>query len=207
MSHEILIVEDDSALREALAQVLSDEGYELFSARDGLEAVNCLKKGNRPDVILLDLSMPVVNGWEFRMFQKRDPELAAIPVILITAGGYTREEVAWLEPAALIPKPVDLTVLLSVVQRFSPPGSVQEDDTGRVRTARLSRPLQRDPEVDAVAASAEWERIRSRLEEPKGCQVGRLPERDAVAVIRDQHSLPVECGRDRIAQSVAGQGL
>jgi len=118
MSHEILIVEDDSALREALAQVLSDEGYELFSARDGLEAVNCLKKGNRPDVILLDLSMPVVNGWEFRMFQKRDPELARIPVVLVTAGGYSREEVAWLEPAALIPKPVDLDVLLAVIRRF-----------------------------------------------------------------------------------------
>jgi CheY-like chemotaxis protein len=118
MSHEILIVEDDSALREALAQVLSDEGYELLSARDGLEAVNCLKKGNRPDVILLDLSMPVVNGWEFRMFQKRDPELARIPVILITAGGYSREEVAWLEPSALVPKPIDLDVLLAVIRRF-----------------------------------------------------------------------------------------
>ena len=127
MSHEILIVEDDSALREALAQVLSDEGYELFSARDGLEAVNCLKKGNRPDVILLDLSMPVVNGWEFRMFQKRDPELARIPVVIITAGGYTREEVAWLEPAALVPKPVDLTVLLSVIRRFcAAPADVEE---------------------------------------------------------------------------------
>jgi CheY-like chemotaxis protein len=118
MSHEILIVEDDSALREALAQVLSDAGYELLSARDGLEAVNCLKKGNRPDVILLDLSMPVVNGWEFRMFQKRDPELARIPVVIITAGGYSREEVAWLEPSALIPKPVDLDVLLEVIRRF-----------------------------------------------------------------------------------------
>jgi CheY-like chemotaxis protein len=118
MSHEVLIVEDDSALREALAQVLSDEGYELLSARDGLEAVNCLKKGNRPDVILLDLSMPVVNGWEFRMFQKRDPELARIPVVLITAGGYSREEVAWLEPSAMIPKPIDLSVLLAVVRRF-----------------------------------------------------------------------------------------
>ena len=118
MSHEILIVEDDSALREALAQVLSDEGYDLLSARDGLEAVNCLKNGNRPDVILLDLSMPVVNGWEFRMFQKRDPELARIPVVIITAGGYSREEVAWLEPSALIPKPVDLDVLLSVIRRF-----------------------------------------------------------------------------------------
>jgi DNA-binding response OmpR family regulator len=85
-------------------------------------------------VILLDLSMPVVNGWEFRMFQRRDPELARIPVVIITAGGYTREEVAWLEPAALIPKPVDLTILLAVIQRFcAPPGEVEEgesDDTG-----------------------------------------------------------------------------
>jgi CheY-like chemotaxis protein len=128
MSHEILIVEDDTALREALAQVLTDEGYSLLSARDGLEAVNCLKKGNRPDVILLDLSMPVVNGWEFRMFQKRDPELAAIPVILITAGRYSREEVAWLEPAALLTKPVDLVRLLAVIRRYclSPEG----DDAG-----------------------------------------------------------------------------
>src|SRR6266536_3010106 len=118
MSHEILIVEDDSALREALAQILSDEGYELLTARDGLEAVNCLKLGNRPDVILLDLSMPVVNGWEFRMFQKRDPDLATIPIILITAGGYTREEVAWLEPSALLPKPLDLPLLLSLIRRF-----------------------------------------------------------------------------------------
>jgi CheY-like chemotaxis protein len=118
MSQQILIVEDDSALREALGQVLMDEGYDLLSARDGLEAVNCLKKGNRPDVILLDLSMPVVNGWEFRMFQKRDPDLAQIPVILITAGGYTREEVAWLEPSALLPKPLDLPLLLSIIRRF-----------------------------------------------------------------------------------------
>ena len=118
MSEQILIVEDDAALRETLSQILSDEGYDLLTARDGLEAVNCLKKGKRPDVILLDLSMPVVNGWEFRMFQKRDPELAPIPVILITAGGYSREEVAWLEPSALIPKPVDLPHLLSAIRKF-----------------------------------------------------------------------------------------
>ncbi len=118
MSQQILIVEDDAALLEALGQVLIDEGYDLLSARDGLEAVNFLKKGNRPDVILLDLSMPVVNGWEFRMFQKRDPDLAQIPVILITAGDYTREEVAWLEPSALLPKPLDLPLLLSIIRRF-----------------------------------------------------------------------------------------
>src|SRR5215471_8629040 len=117
MPSEVLIVEDDAALREALAQVLTDEGYELLSARDGLEAVNFLKKGHRPDVILLDLSMPVVNGWEFRMFQKRDRDLADIPVILITAGGYTQEEVAWLEPSAMLHKPLDLPELLSVIRR------------------------------------------------------------------------------------------
>jgi CheY-like chemotaxis protein len=128
MASEILIVEDDLALREALAQVLSDEGYDLLSARDGLEAVNCLRKGHRPDLILLDLSMPVVNGWEFRMFQKRDPELADIPVILITAGGYSREEVAWLEPSALIHKPLDLPKLLTVIRRHcgSPAGTESE---------------------------------------------------------------------------------
>jgi CheY-like chemotaxis protein len=118
MSQQVLIVEDDPGLREALSQVLADEGYDPLSARDGLEAVNCLKKGNRPDVILLDLSMPVVNGWEFRMFQRRDSDLAQIPVVLITAGGYTREEVAWLEPAAVFPKPIDLPSLLSVLRKF-----------------------------------------------------------------------------------------
>jgi CheY-like chemotaxis protein len=126
MRQQILVVEDDSALREALGQVLMDEGYDLLSARDGLEAVSCLKKGNRPDVILLDLSMPVVNGWEFRMFQKRDPDLAQIPVILITAGDYTREEVAWLEPSALLPKPLDLPLLLSIIRRFC--ASTEQDD-------------------------------------------------------------------------------
>ena len=65
--------------------------------------------------------MPVVNGWEFRMFQKRDPDLAQIPVIIITAGGYTREEVAWLEPSALIPKPLNLPFLLSAVRKFCVP--------------------------------------------------------------------------------------
>jgi CheY-like chemotaxis protein len=120
MASEVLIVEDDTALREALSQVLSDEGYDLLSARDGLEAVNCLKKG-------LDLSMPVVNGWEFRMFQKRDPEIADIPVILITAGGYSREEVAWLEPSALIHKPLDLPDLLSVIRRHC--ASPEETDS------------------------------------------------------------------------------
>jgi len=128
MTQEVLIVEDDSALRETLAQVLADEGYELLSARDGLEAVECLKRGHRPDVILLDLSMPVVNGWEFRMFQKRDPKLADIPVILITAGGYSREEVAWLEPSALIHKPVDLPYLLSIIRRHSVAAEETEGD-------------------------------------------------------------------------------
>ena len=114
----VLIVEDDPELREALAQALSDEGYLFSSARDGLEAIRFLRDGDQPAVILLDLSMPVVNGWEFRIHQKRTAEIADIPVVIITAGHHSREEIAWLEPADVIQKPIDLQRLLDTVRRY-----------------------------------------------------------------------------------------
>ena len=114
----VLLVEDDPELREALAQVLSDEGYRLSGVRNGLEAIRSLQDGDRPGVILLDLSMPVVNGWEFRIHQKRTPSMADIPVVVITAGHYSREEIAWLEPAAFLQKPIDLQRLLDTVRRY-----------------------------------------------------------------------------------------
>jgi CheY-like chemotaxis protein len=114
----VLLVEDDPELREALAQVLSDEGYRLSGVRNGLEAIRSLRDGDRPGVILLDLSMPVVNGWEFRIHQKRTPSMADIPVVVITAGHYSRDEIAWLEPADFLQKPIDLQRLLDTVRRY-----------------------------------------------------------------------------------------
>jgi CheY-like chemotaxis protein len=82
-----LIVDDDAGSRKALAEVLSDEGYSVATACDGAEGMNYLREGHRPRVILLDLMMPGIDGWDFRAEQKRDPELAGIPVIAISAAG------------------------------------------------------------------------------------------------------------------------
>ena len=118
MSHEILIVEDDSALREALAQVLSDEGYELFSARDGLEAVNCLKKGNRPDVILLDLGMPGLNGYETCKRLRATPEGRQAFIVAQTGWGHDEDRALSQEAGfqAHLVKPVALADLARLLK-------------------------------------------------------------------------------------------
>lgn len=125
LNEKILIVEDDAELRESLGQVLSDEGYRLSGARNGLEAVRYLKSEERPGLILLDLSMPVVNGWEFRMHQKRAAGLADIPVVIITAGNHSKEDIAWLAPTDFLLKPIDLDHLLETVRRHCGNGKAE----------------------------------------------------------------------------------
>ena len=83
----ILLVEDDPELREALALVLESDGYVVVTAADGVEALERLHDRLRPRVIVLDLMLPVMDGFEFRVRQTEDPELAGIPVIVLSAGG------------------------------------------------------------------------------------------------------------------------
>jgi CheY-like chemotaxis protein len=71
-----------------------------------------------PSVILLDLMMPVMDGWQFRTEQLRDPALAAIPVILISADGTVREKAAALSAAAFLRKPIDVEQLLALVRQY-----------------------------------------------------------------------------------------
>jgi CheY-like chemotaxis protein len=118
---QVLIVEDDPDLREALAATLGEEGFSLERASNGLEAIELLRKGLRPRLILLDLTMPIVSGWEFRLFQQRDPELAAIPVILITAGIYKRDELEWIRPAEVLTKPLDFDRLITLLRKHCEP--------------------------------------------------------------------------------------
>jgi DNA-binding response OmpR family regulator len=114
----VLIVEDDAGLSTALAETLRDEGYSVECARDGLDAINLLRAGGaHPDVILLDLMMPRMNGESFRAEQQRDPELAEIPVIVISAGGDSREKAEELEAAGYLPKPLDIDDLLETVDQ------------------------------------------------------------------------------------------
>lgn len=106
----VLVVDDDSDLREALTDLLDAEGFEVLSAENGLDALNALES-TPVDVILLDFMMPVMNGGEFREAQLARAELAAIPVILASAT-YTQAEAERFAPAAVLPKPFTPEVLL-----------------------------------------------------------------------------------------------
>ena len=114
----ILIVEDDSDLREALTQVLSDEGYDVLGAAHGAEALDSLRTGRRPCLILLDLTMPVMNGWQFRDIQRHDPEISGIPVIVLSAGQDLPAQMPVLGLEEFIRKPIRLEFLLDSVARF-----------------------------------------------------------------------------------------
>jgi CheY-like chemotaxis protein len=113
----ILVVEDDSDLRRSLVEVLKDEGYEVSSARDGQDALRQLE-GAVPQAILLDLTMPGMDGWTFRSRQRSDPRLARIPTVVISAayGGDARA-VAPLGADAFLPKPFELGSLIATLKR------------------------------------------------------------------------------------------
>lgn len=114
----VLIVEDDFDVRESLAEALRDEGYAIECAVDGEHALEYLRKGGRPGLILLDLMMPRMSGSEFRMLQKVDPELQHLPVVLLSADGAMEEKAKALETDGALRKPIDLELLLKVIERF-----------------------------------------------------------------------------------------
>jgi CheY-like chemotaxis protein len=114
----ILIVEDDSDLREALSEVLRDEGYSVAMAADGREALDRLRRHLRPSLILLDLTMPVMNGWQFRAEQRQDPALSGIPVVVLSAGDHLAEQMIPLGIADYVRKPIELSRLLRLIERY-----------------------------------------------------------------------------------------
>jgi CheY-like chemotaxis protein len=113
----ILVVEDDTATREALVLVLSGAGFTVASAANGQEALTQLHGELRPDLILLDLMMPVIDGWQFRREQVRDPALSAIPVVVLSADGNVQQKAASLRAAGFLQKPVDPGQLMESIRR------------------------------------------------------------------------------------------
>ena len=114
----VLVVEDEAAARAGMEQLLRASGYEAVGAPNGQAALELLRSGVRPRVILLDLMMPVMDGWAFRREQLRDPQLAHIPVIVLSALHH-----GWVEgiPPTL-PKPIDIQRLLTEIEDvLSPP--------------------------------------------------------------------------------------
>lgn len=115
----VMIVEDDLDLRESIAEVLEDNQFRSLGAANGKEAIERLRADTRrPCVILLDIMMPVMDGWQFRALQRQDPELGGIPVVVMSAHVDLQRATEGLAPAACLKKPVKLDALLATVQRF-----------------------------------------------------------------------------------------
>src|SRR3984893_2598033 len=111
----ILVVDDDRGAMEALSDILEYEGYRVQRAQNGLQALEYLQKMRPgPNLIILDLLMPVMDGWEFRMRQKDDPELAKVPVLVVTAIA----AIAGIDAVAVLHKPIDVDALLRTVARY-----------------------------------------------------------------------------------------
>lgn len=114
----VLVVDDDEDIRVILGQILDLQGYEAATAANGLDALSQLYGGVRPCLILLDLMMPAMSGWEFRTKQLQDPALADIPVVVLSGGDNVAQHASALKAAGYLEKPVDLDRLLSVVKQF-----------------------------------------------------------------------------------------
>ncbi len=118
MRQTVFIIEDDVDTREMIAKFLELEGYHVELASNGRQALDRFKDGADACVILLDLMMPVMDGWEFRRQQTQDKRLKAIPTIVVSAAG--RDRMAQISADAYLSKPVDMDELLSRVSQFCP---------------------------------------------------------------------------------------
>ena len=109
----ILIVEDDPDALEALGDLLESHGYTVASAHHGAEALELLGRSPLPNLIVLDLLMPTMDGWEFRRRQKLDPRIAHIPVVVVSASSAAKP----IDADSILRKPVDIDRLLKTVAR------------------------------------------------------------------------------------------
>jgi CheY-like chemotaxis protein len=115
----LMIVDDDDDLRDALADVMTAQGYEVAAFADARVALAALEAGATPFLILLDLMMPGMSGWEFRAAQLENPTLALIPVVVVTAAGNVSDGARTLSSVEVLRKPFALEILLPLVARYA----------------------------------------------------------------------------------------
>ena len=113
----VLLVDDDAAVRRTIARFLEFEGFVVVEAGNGLEALNYLRTGAGASVIVLDLRMPVMDGWAFRREQRLDPRLEHIPVVIMS--GADADRFPELEAAAAFEKPVTMVQITGVIRKLA----------------------------------------------------------------------------------------
>ena len=113
----ILVVEDQPEVACALREALEGEGYEVDTVIDGRTALETMRRASRPDLVLLDLFMPEMDGWGFATRMRGDPELAPIPIVIMTAGGPSALAAAPVSDGYMT-KPIALELLLDILRRI-----------------------------------------------------------------------------------------
>jgi CheY-like chemotaxis protein len=121
MSSTVLVVDDDPNLVRLMSKFLKLEGFSPIPAANGREALDYLRGGGGAHVILLDLRMPVMDGWTFRREQRADPGIADIPIVVLS--GVENERESEMEAAASFRKPVSFIDVVGVVRRLCDTGA------------------------------------------------------------------------------------
>jgi DNA-binding response OmpR family regulator len=202
----VLVVDDDRDLREALCEVLLDAGYQVSSAGNGFEALRQLADAAvLPDLLLLDVMMPIMDGYTFRQVQLADPRLATVPTIALSAGPVDAR-LQGMRLAAWIPKPVSVAQLVGAVERHRSrraaevvavamgPGvhSMQFYSSDRelaVDVAGLLAPSVQAGDAAIVIATAEhWQGVETELA-ATGCDPATARARGALRVLDARETL------------------
>lgn len=135
----VLIIDDDHAVRESVSGLLADEGFSPVGFADGVDVLAAVRVGLRPSVILLDISMPRMDGWDFRNAQRTDPALKDIPLAVVTASGFSEATIKLqFGDVPVLRKPMRPADLLKTVERLSKRagGGPADDDPAETAAGR-----------------------------------------------------------------------
>lgn len=116
----ILLVEDDTELREVLVELLQDEGHRVVHAENGNVALEYLRSHSAPDLVLLDFMMPIMDGKMFCEERKTDELIRQIPVALLTAATISKDIIDKMQVSTVLTKPIDMDTFLKTVKQYSP---------------------------------------------------------------------------------------
>jgi len=111
----ILLIEDNDTIREMLGLILNFEGYEIAEATDGVAGIDYLQSHHIPDLILLDLSLPLMNGGQFLAWIKQHPTLSSIPIVVMSGDPSQAQRVLRLGASEFLAKPLEMDILINTI--------------------------------------------------------------------------------------------